>query len=259
MKILKSLKILFIILSFSLTAFSQKSAEIPTIYLVGDSTVNNSDGDFRGWGNIIGDYFDKSKINVVNKARGGRSSRTFYTEGLWKQVADELKPNDFVLIQFGHNDGGAIDKEKFRGSIKGIGEESQAITGQNGEPETVQTFGWYLRKFIADAKLKKVTVILLSPVPRNQWKDGKVKRENKSYGKWSREIAEKEKVLFVDLNEITAGKYEKIDAEVVGKTYFTTKDNTHTSLAGAKVNAESVIEGLKKLKGNPLKKFFANK
>ncbi len=258
MTLKKTFVILLFTAVFACSIFAQKS-EKPTLFLVGDSTVNNSSEGFQGWGNVIGEYFDKSKINVVNRARGGRSSRTFYTEGLWKEVADELKSGDFVLIQFGHNDGGAIDKEKFRGSIRGIGEEKQEITGQNGQPETVYTFGWYLRKFIADAKEKGAMVVLLSPVPRNQWKDGKVKRENETYGKWAREIAEKEKVFFVDLNEITARKYEKFGAEVVGKTYFTTKDNTHTSPSGAKMNAESVVEGLKKFKKVSLRKYLLKK
>ncbi|HQU82304.1 MAG TPA: rhamnogalacturonan acetylesterase [Pyrinomonadaceae bacterium] len=258
MKLKKAFTIFFFTAVFSCLIFAQK-AEKPTLFLVGDSTVNNSSESFQGWGNVIGEYFDKSKINVVNKARGGRSSRTFYTEGLWKEVVNELKSGDFVLIQFGHNDGGAIDKEKFRGSIRGIGEEKQEIIGQDGKPETVRTFGWYLRKFISDAKEKGASVVLLSPVPRNQWKDGKVKRENEAYGKWSRETAEKEKVFFVDLNEITAQKYEKIGAETVGKEYFTTKDNTHTSPLGAKINAESVVEGLKKLKKFSLRKFVLKK
>lgn len=258
MKLKKAFTILLFTAAFAYSIFGQKS-EKPTLFLVGDSTVSNSSEGFQGWGNVIGEYFDKSKINVVNKARGGRSSRTFYTEGLWKEVADELKSGDFVLIQFGHNDGGAIDKEKFRGSLKGIGEEKQEITGQNGQPETVYTFGWYLRKFIADAKEKGAKIVLLSPVPRNQWKDGKVKRENETYGKWSREIAEKEEVFFVDLNEITARKYEKFGAEVVGKEYFTTKDNTHTSPLGAKMNAESVVEGLRKLKKVSLRKYLLKK
>lgn len=235
---------------------SKSEKSLPTLFIIGDSTVNNSGEGFQGWGNVIGDFFDKTKINIVNRARGGRSSRTFFTEGLWEQVLTEMKAGDFVLMQFGHNDGGAIDKEKFRGSIRGIGEEKQEIIGQDGKPETVHTFGWYLRKFIADAKAKGATAIVLSPVPRNQWKEGKVKRENESYGKWSRETAESQKVLFVDLNEITAQKYEKIGADKVGAEYFTTKDNTHTSASGAKMNAESVVEGLQRLKKNPLKKYI---
>lgn len=254
-----SLTILTMLL-LSIFAFGQKSVQNePTLFIAGDSTVNNSTEGFQGWGNVIGEYFDPAKIKVVNRARGGRSSRTFYTEGLWKQIADELKAGDFVLIQFGHNDGGAIDKEKFRGSISGTGDESREITGQDGKPEMVYTFGWYLRKFIADAKAKNATVILLSPVPRNRWKDGKIERAAADYGRWSKQVAADENVFFIDLNEITARKYEKTGAEKVGTDYFTTKDNTHTSPAGARVNAESVIEGLRKLEKVSLKKFILKK
>ena len=89
----------------------------------------------------------------------------------------------------------------------------------------------------------------VSPVPRNIWKNGKVERASESYGKWASEVAQSEKVFFVDLNETTSRKYEKNGAERVGAEYFTTKDHTHTSAAGARVNAESVVEGLKELKG----------
>src|SRR4030095_651994 len=80
-----------------------------TLFIIGDSTVKNSTGDLQGWGDPIADYFDQAKLRVVNRARGGRSSRTFQTEGLWDQVLKEMKPGDFVLMQFGHNDGAPID------------------------------------------------------------------------------------------------------------------------------------------------------
>jgi lysophospholipase L1-like esterase len=235
---------------------SKSKKPLPTLFIIGDSTVNNSGEGFQGWGNVVGDLFDKTKINIENRARGGRSSRTFLTEGLWQKVLDELKAGDFVLMQFGHNDGGAIDKEKFRGSIRGTGEETLSINGLDGKPETVHTFGWYLRKFISDAKSKGATAIVLSPVPRNVWKDNRVERAAGNYGKWARETAESERVPFVDLNEITARKYEKIGAEKTGAEFFTAKDHTHTSAAGARVNAESVVEGLRGLKKNPLKKYL---
>jgi rhamnogalacturonan acetylesterase len=238
---------------------SKARTPLATLFIIGDSTVNNSGEGFQGWGNVIDDFFDKTKINVVNRARGGRSSRTFYTEGLWQKVLDELKPGDFVLMQFGHNDGGAIDKEKFRGSIRGTGEETQNITGADGKPETVHSFGWYMRKFIADTKAKGATAIVFSPVPRNVWKDGRVERATENYGKWARETAARENVLFIDLNEITAQKYEKTGAEKTGAEFFTTKDHTHTSPAGARLNAESVVEGLRALKKNPLKKYLLKK
>ena len=253
---------ILIILALTLAFFgesvsAQKSAATkPTVYLIGDSTVNNSGENFVGWGNVIGEFFDKSKVEVVNRARGGRSSRTFYTENLWQKVLDELEPGDYVLIQFGHNDGGAIDREKFRGSIRGTGEETQAITGADGKPETVRTYGWYLRQFVAGAKAKGATAVILSPVPRNVWKNGRVERAAENYGRWAREVAAAEKVYFIDLNEITALKYERVGADKVGAEYFTEKDHTHTSAAGARVNAESVVEGIRRLKKLPLRKYL---
>ena len=192
-------------------------------------------------------------------ARGGRSSRTFYTEGLWQKVADELKPGDFVLIQFGHNDGGAIDKEKYRGSIRGTGEETQNITGADGKPETVHTYGWYLRKFITDIKAKKATAVLLSPVPRNRWKSGRVERASEDYGRWAREVAGAEKVFFVDLNEITARRYEADGADKFGAEYLTGKVHTHASAAGSYGNAVSVVKGLRNLKNARLKSYLVKK
>ena len=239
------------------TNSKQEVKPLPTLFIIGDSTVNNSEEGMKGWGNVIGDYFDRSKINVVNRARGGRSSRTFYTEGLWDQVATEIKPGDFVLIQFGHNDGGPIDKEKARGSLKGTSDETQEVMVEAiGKREAVHTYGWYLRKFISDTRSKRATAIVLSPVPRNIWKDGRVVRATDDYGKWAAESAKTGGALFIDLNEIVARRYEKDGEDKVGPQYFTTKDHTHTSPAGARVNAESVIQGLKDLKKNPLKRYI---
>jgi len=233
---------------------------LPTLYIIGDSTVNNSGEGMQGWGNVIDQHFDTTKIHIVNRARGGRSSRTFLTEGLWEQILSEIRPGDFVLMQFGHNDGGPVDKEKYRGSLKGIGEEVQEITVEaTGKKETVHTFGWYMRKYVADTKTKGAVSIVLSPVPRNIWKDGKVERASGDYGLWAREIAASGGAFFVDLNEITAAHYEKDGQQKVGAEYFTTKDHTHTSAAGAKLNAASVVEGLRKLKKSPLKKYILNK
>src|SRR5207247_9076658 len=105
----------------------------PTLWLVGDSTVRNGSGagakELWGWGDRIGKYFDATKINVVNRARGGRSSRTFITEGLWDAVLADAKPGDFVIIQVGHNDGGALAGDnRERGSLGGIGDETEEVT-----------------------------------------------------------------------------------------------------------------------------------
>ncbi|HEX6280010.1 MAG TPA: hypothetical protein VFZ49_08335, partial [Pyrinomonadaceae bacterium] len=155
------------------------------------------------------------------------------------------------------NDGGSLDKERARGSLKGIGSETQDVTIESTQKkETVRTFGSYLRTYVADAKAKGAVVVLVSPVPRNRWDDGKVERAADSYGGWSKAIAKESSSYFLDLNEITARKYEKDGQTKVAATYFTTVDHTHTSLAGARVNAESVIEGLRKIKGLKIDRFL---
>src|SRR2546430_9614199 len=84
----------------------------PTLWLVGDSTVRNGSGAGGngqwGWGDRIAKYFDSTKINVINRARGGRSSRSYIAEGLWDAVLHDAKNGDFVIIQMGHNDGGPL-------------------------------------------------------------------------------------------------------------------------------------------------------
>jgi lysophospholipase L1-like esterase len=234
----------------------------PTLFIIGDSTVNNSGKGMQGWGTPIASLCDPAKLDVQNKARGGRSSRTYYTEGLWDDVAKQLKPGDFVLMQFGHNDGGNVANDpKGRASLKGTGEETQEVVldekaGGNGKKQTVHSYGWYLRKFIEDSKMHGATPIVLSPVPRDMWKECKVLRASNDYGKWAGEVAKAQGVPFIDLNEIIAAKYEKLGQEKVTADYFTTVDHTHTSPAGARVNAESVVEGIRGLSDCPLKELL---
>ena len=228
-------------------AAESDSTSKPTFYIIGDSTVKNGTKGQKGWGEVIGEYFDLSKITVANHAIGGRSSRTFLTEGRWEKIMAELKPGDFVIMQFGHNDGGALDDPaRARGSIRGTGEETREIDNPIlKKKETVHTYGWYLRKYVADAKSKGATPLVCSPVPRNIWKDGKVARASNDYGKWAMEVARAEGVAFVDLNEIIARHLEALGEEKVNDLFF--GDHTHASPEGAKVNAAAVVEGLRAL------------
>jgi rhamnogalacturonan acetylesterase len=232
-------------------------AERPTLFIIGDSTVKTPTAGQQGWGDPIAELFDQKKIRVENRARGGRSSRTFQTEGLWDQILDELKKGDFVLMQFGHNDASAVnDNSRARGTLKGIGEETEEIDNLlTKKHEVVHTFGWYMRKYISETKAKGATAIVLSPVPRNNWKDGKVVRNAATYGGWAAEVAKSQGVFFVDLNEIIAKQYEAIGQEKVSKEFFF-NDQTHTSPAGARLNAESVVAGLRELKKCKLAKFL---
>jgi rhamnogalacturonan acetylesterase len=235
----------------------------PTFYLIGDSTVKNGkgrgDGGLWGWGNYIAAYFDTTRIAVENNALGGTSSRTFQTMGLWNKVLTKLKPGDFVIMQFGHNDNGALDDTaRARGTIRGIGNEQQEIYNPlRKTQEVVHTYGWYMRKYITDVKAKGATPIICSPIPRNTWKDGKSAGRNNdnSYGQWAKEVSEQTGTYFVDLNKLIADDYDAEGEAKVKSTYFGT-DATHTLEPGAQLNAKFVIQGIRSFNQLELNKYL---
>jgi len=250
-------------LLFACVCLSVNAAELtattpaakPVLVIIGDSTVHNRTRGQLGWGDVIDAWFDSSRITITNRALGGRSSRTFLTEGLWAKALAELKPGDFVLMQFGHNDGGPLDDGRARASLKGTGEESRVITNKvSGKVETVHTYGWYMRQYIATAKSRKATPIVLSLVPRKIWKDGKVVRAVNDYGKWAAEAAKTEGVAFMDLNEIVARHYEELGQEKVDQLFA--DEHTHTNPDGARLNAQCVVEGIRTLKDCPLNQYI---
>lgn len=232
---------------------------LPTLYVAGDSTAR-SDAPLRGWGSEIGAFFDPEKINVVNRAIGGRSTRTFLTDGRWDKILAELKPGDFVLVQFGHNDDGDYrdPKAKGRPSIRGEGEETaEAVKADLKTMETIHTFGWYLRKYATDAKAKGATAILLSKVPHKDWNDGRIVRERDqaTFVKWTRDAAAATGALFVDANDIIARGFERLGPDGVAPLFG--DQRTHSTPAGARYNAAAVVAGLKALRPNPLAPYFS--
>jgi lysophospholipase L1-like esterase len=279
-----------------------ENPNLPTIFLVGDSTVRNghgtgSDG-LWGWGAPIADLFDPSKVNVVNRAIGGLASHSFISAGHWENTLAMVKPGDFVLIQFGHNDGpinvpgakpipdagaaasptppparplaaatpgappapGAAPRAPMintGGSLPGTGEETYDATGRDGKTDTIHTFGWYMRKYAADVKAKGATPVLCSLIPRKIWKDGKTVRQTSTFRGWTQQVAEKEHVDFVDLNEIIARQYDTL-GEATVETLFG-DPHTHTDMAGAVLNAECVVAGLRALPGDPISKYLSDR
>ena len=227
----------------------------PTLFIVGDSTVKNSTRGQEGWGDPLIKLFDPARIKVENHAIGGRSSRTFQNEGRWDRILSVAKQGDFVLIQMGHNDGGPLDDNaRARGSLPGIGEETREIDNPiTGKHEVVHTYGWYLRKYVADARAKGMTPILVSPiphVPRQPVETGQ--REASKHVAWSEEVAAAEKTLFIDLNRLVMAKYVGLEPAQIKEKYFTPADNGHTGPAGAELNAAAVVEGIRGLKDCPL-------
>jgi rhamnogalacturonan acetylesterase len=243
-----------------------KNPALPTLFLIGDSTVRNGRGDGGGgqwgWGEPLVDYFDPAKVNVVNRAVGGLSSRTYRhgpNGGLWAATLAMLKPGDIVMIQFGHNDGGdPAEPTRARASLPGTGEETREIENPILKVhETVHTYGWYIRKLVTDTVAKGGIPIVCSPIPRKGWKDGRTVRNAENYGGWARQVAKQQKVGFVDLNEIIARRYDALGEAAVEPLFG--DPHTHTSLAGAQLNAECVVSGLKALPNDPVAGFFSEK
>jgi lysophospholipase L1-like esterase len=230
---------------------------LPTIFIAGDSTAADGTPEAIGWGKVFPHFFDVSRINVANDARGGRSSRTFVTEGFWPRLVDRIKRNDYVIIQFGHNDGAEINGERIaRGSLPGLGDESQEIDNRvTGQHETVHTFGWYMRKMIRETKEKGAMPILCSLTVRNIWKQGRVERGSGQYSQWTRELAESEGIAFVDLTNLVADRYEEMSSAAV-KPLFP-RDPVHTNEEGAELNARHVVAGLKAMRENAIIKTFS--
>jgi lysophospholipase L1-like esterase len=228
----------------------------PRLFLVGDSTVKSGGGNDTGWGEVLPRFFDPQKIDVVNRAIAGRSTRSYTFEGKWDMVLKEMRAGDFVMIQFGHNDFGNIPyndpRSKWRSPLPGDGDEGVDFVrpnddGSPGQKEVVHTYGWYLRKYGTEAKAKGVTVIFCSMVPHKDFTpDGKVKRgERQTLVSYMRNAAAKTGNLFLDLNEIVAEGYERLGPEKVNG--FFADARTHTNAVGAQYTAEHVIAGLRAL------------
>ncbi len=242
-----------ILLCTAFTFLKQK----PTLYIIGDSTVRNQDSTGqRGWGSYMHMYLDTTNISISNQAMAGRSTRSFIKEGRWDKVLSSITKGDFLIMQFGHNEGSKPDTSKagYRGVIRGTGDSIVNLLWKDGTPEMVHTYGWYLKKFVHEAQAKGATVLIASMIPRNDWKDGKVIRATDNYGKWAKEVAQETNAHFIDLNSITADKYDAWGPEKV-KPLFPT-EHTHTSPEGARINAASVAEGIKQLSNCPLQAYL---
>ena len=224
----------------------------PALFLIGDSIMKTGvpPGDRGPWGmgyEII-PLFDPAKIHVYNEGAGGRSSRGYLQEGLWAKNLARLQPGDFVLVMFGHNDAKNSDNYPDRTTINASGDEL-VVVGTGDKAETIHTYGWYLRQYVKDAKARGATPIICSPVPRNTWIDGRIKRGFDGYAQWAAAAAKASGAPFIDLNTLSANRYDALGQQQAARCFA---DIQHTTKAGAKLNAASVVEGLKQLNDCPL-------
>lgn len=192
------------------------------------------------WGHYAKNYLT---ISVSNLAASGRSTRSFINEGRWASLLASTNAGDFVIIEMGHNDD--VDPRndtQDRGTLPGSGENTVVVTNSKGVKETVHSFGWYLRKMIADVKAKKGVPIISGMVPRMYW-TGNTLQSNWPFANTAKEVAQKAGVQYVDHTKYSVAAFQAL-GPVKAKTYFP-NDSTHTGPAGAQINTKTFAQGVK--------------
>lgn len=233
------------------------SAAPRRVHTIGDSTMSDykpAATPKRGWGMYLQVFFNQDSIEVNNRGKSGASTRTFYeTENLWPSVKRQMKAGDYLIIQFAHNDEKCKGEDVYVQNAKLRAEGKDTLTDMRGtEPNT--TYKQYLRKFINEAREMGVKPILMSPICRAYFKDGKINEEgrhnltsermnelknegDKDYVRCMREVAEEMQVPFLDMTERTREMYESEGQEICMKRYFNCGDKTHTGQEGGMLNA----------------------
>lgn len=234
-------KLILLPILITAIAFTLPEKKKIKIFLAGDSTIAIKETKAypeTGWGMPFVNFWD-STVTVVNRAKNGRSTKTFLSEGLWKSIMDEAKEGDYVIIQFGHNDESKSKQERYA---------------------TPDTFKMNLTRFITETRAKKATPILFTPVSRRKFdKEGKAVDTHLEYSALTREVAKEQNVLFIDLDEKSKALYQKFGDENSKLLFLQLKpgehpnypegkeDNTHFNELGARLIAQLVLTELKSL------------
>lgn len=238
----------------------REARENPAIYIAGDSTAQtyNYETAFpqTGWGQVIGDYFTGG-LTVENRSMGGRSSKSFDNDGRLDKILSEICPGDYLLIQFGINDG-AVDKPERYISV----EDYKKLISE---------------KYIGEARKRGAIPILLTATAASWWdeENGNFMESRQDYAVPTKEIAEETETLLIDVNKIATEDYNNNRTkDEVFSMYFIceplesaaypegTDDHTHLKEKGARVQAGYIVNELKKIEGlapyivtNPAEKF----
>ena len=224
-----------------------RSGSKPVILLIGDSTCKNGAGDGSngqwGWGSFMADYIN-DKATVENHALGGLSSRTFYNNN-WAAVRDAINPGDYVLIQFGHNDMAPLNTGRARGTLNGTDAKPEIVVMEkDGSPEKVYAYGHYIRLFVKQTRMRGGIPVVITPTLQNSWRGpDQVATFAETFNKWCEEVAREEGVAFINLNTLAAESYNQTGKTKAQADYFV--DSVHTTEAGAKLNCELIIKGVK--------------
>ena len=230
------------LLAVSLLGVIPTNAAKRKVHTIGDSTMSEykvSATPKRGWGMYLQAFFNADSVEVNNRGKSGASTRTFYeTENLWPSVKTQMKAGDYLIIQFAHNDEKCKGEDVYveNARLRALGQDT--LTDMRGtEPNT--TYKEYLRKFVNEARELGVTPILMSPICRAYFKEGKINDEGrhmlspeKDYVRSMREVAEEMNVPFLDMTAASCAFYESRGKDFCMTRYFNCGDKTHTSAQG---------------------------
>ena len=238
------------------------SAAPRRVHTIGDSTMSDykpAATPKRGWGMYLQAFFNTDSVQVNNRGKSGASTRTFYeTDNLWPSVKQQMHAGDYLIIQFAHNDEKCKGEDVYIRNAKLRAEGKDTLTDMRGtEPNT--TYKMYLRRFVKEAREMGVTPVLMSPICRAYFKNGKINDEgrhklaevesqkskdksDKDYVRCMREVAEEMGVPFLDMTTRSQELYEQEGQEFCMKNYFNCGDKTHTSASGGMVIASLAYE-----------------
>ena len=222
------------------------------VHTIGDSTMSEykpAATPKRGWGMYLQAFFNTDSVEVNNRGKSGASTRTFYeTENLWPSVKTQMRAGDYLIIQFAHNDEKCKGEDVYEANAKLRAEGKDTLTDMRGtEPNT--SYKAFLRTYIREAREMGVTPILMSPICRAYFKDGKINdegkhvlAENKNYVRSMREVAEETGVPFLDMTARSQELYEQQGKDFCMAHYFNCGDKTHTSAEGGMAIASLAYE-----------------
>lgn len=228
------------IIAFSLLAVSAASAGPVKLLVIGDSTASEyaeNRAPRKGWGQMLQECIDPARVEVIDGAKSGRSSKSYYEEGWWNEYFEKLGKGDYVLIQFGHNDQ-KPDEER------------------HTDPET--TYKEWLTKYVTEARAKGVTPILMTSIHRNKWKGSEIADSHGNYPPAVRELAKELGVPLIDMHAETEKLFQKLGPEKTKEIFLILEpgehpnypdgvtDNTHLREYGARTLARMVAAALKK-------------
>lgn len=230
----------FLIAAFFALSFMVPQKNKITVYLIGDSTMADKEViayPETGWGMPFHYFFD-STVTVDNRAKNGRSTRTFIAEGRWQPVVDNLNEGDYVLIQFGHNDEVPTKKSY----------------------TTEDQFKANLARFVNESRSKNAIPVLITPVARRKFdSSGRIEETHAIYTQLVKDVAKEYNVPLIDLDAESQQMVQQLGVETSKYLYNYLspaenphypdgrEDNTHFSELGARKMAEIVLHDIRNL------------